>query len=194
MIERERRFLLGQRPADLNQRNYHTIRQGYFSRNDPRASADPLRIRHEQTVRADQIASELYALTKKHQLTPDQRGVSREETISLSADEFALLWPLAPHRIEKTRFFYPLADSLIAEIDQFGGRLAGYQIVEVEFPDEAAYANFQPPAWFDREITPQDWACNAIYAQLDRSQLDRLLAGASLDEILPQPTANGSSQ
>jgi CYTH domain-containing protein len=40
-----------------------------------------------------------------------------------------------------------------AEVDEYGGELAGLVVVEVEFPDEQAASAFTPPSWFGRELT-----------------------------------------
>ena len=38
----------------------------------------------------------------------------------------------------------------------FAGELTGLVFAEVEFPDEAAAAEFVQPAWFDRDVTFDD--------------------------------------
>ncbi len=175
MIERERRYLLEglpQLPLD-----YHMISQGYFFADEP--GADSLRIRKKESFFAGQPSKTTYELTKKFQLEAGRYGLAKEYTIPISTQEFALLWPLAPHQLEKKRYELPLADNLTAEIDLFAGRLDGYQIVEVEFVDEETSKRFTPPNWFGREITDNDWATNSIYARLDRAQIQELVAGTT---------------
>ncbi len=54
--------------------------------------------------------------------------------------------------IVKTRYYIPYAGYTI-ELDVFAPPLAPLVVAEVEFPTEAAAAAFQPPEWFDREVT-----------------------------------------
>jgi CYTH domain-containing protein len=55
--------------------------------------------------------------------------------------------------IEKRRYKIPFADGLVAELHVHAGHLAGFNYVEVEFPDVEAAGDFVPPAWFGREVT-----------------------------------------
>jgi CYTH domain-containing protein len=63
------------------------------------------------------------------------------------------LWELTEgRRVEKTRRLMRI-DGAQAEVDEYGGDLAGLVVVEIEFPDEQTAQAFTPPAWFGRELT-----------------------------------------
>jgi CYTH domain-containing protein len=46
----------------------------------------------------------------------------------------------------------PVGDH-VAELDLFDGGLAGFRLVEVEFPSVEASRVFTPPDWFGAEVT-----------------------------------------
>jgi CYTH domain-containing protein len=82
------------------------------------------------------------------------RGHAREEReITLSAKQFATLWPAtAGRRLGKTRYEIPWKNLKI-EVDIYRGRNQGLIVAEVEFPNDAARRKFKPPSWFGREVT-----------------------------------------
>lgn len=97
-------------------------------------------------------------------------GLERDEVeVPLDADRFEALWPLAGDRhLEKTRVKLPLGDEgagVVAELDRYGGRLAGLAVVEVEFPDRDQADAFEPPPWFGEELTGQRGWSNAALAR-----------------------------
>ncbi|MFE9119845.1 CYTH domain-containing protein [Streptomyces sp. NPDC007172] len=67
---------------------------------------------------------------------------------------FDALWPLTEAaRVAKERRTVALAGGRTAEVDDFGGRLAGLVMAEVEFETAEAAHAFRPPSWFGREVT-----------------------------------------
>lgn len=71
----------------------------------------------------------------------------------LTADQFDAVWPLTGcSRVEKVRHELPLG-ALTAEVDVFAGSLEGLVLVEVEFDDDAAMADFTAPDWFGAEVS-----------------------------------------
>jgi adenylate cyclase len=145
-VERERKFLVAELPPLAGSGD--RIRQGYFAI-DGRVAA---RVRERSgspstmTVKAGS-------------------GATRTELEwLLEPAEFDALWPLAEGRcIDKTRHEVPL-DGVTAEVDVFGGELAGLCLVEVEFAAEDAMAAFVPPPWFGQEVTDDDRFTNAHLA------------------------------
>ena len=57
---------------------------------------------------------------------------------------------------------------LVAEVDVYGGTLAGLCVAEVEFASEADAASFDPPGWFGRELTGDPAWSNAALARHGR--------------------------
>jgi CYTH domain-containing protein len=94
-------------------------------------------------------------------------GLRRTEVeVALSDDDGAALWPYtAGRRIAKTRYRIALADGLVAELDEYGGDLAGLSTVEVEFESEVSAAAFAAPQWFGREVTGDHRWSNAALAR-----------------------------
>jgi adenylate cyclase len=81
-------------------------------------------------------------------------GISRVE-VELRVDlaEAESLWPhTAGRRLEKVRYRVPV-DGGVAEVDRYGGELAGLWTVEVEFASEDAAEAFAPPPWFGPEVS-----------------------------------------
>lgn len=94
------------------------------------------------------------------------RGRERTEVeVSIDSAQFDALAALGTGRsIEKQRHRVELSDGLVAEVDLFGGPLAGLALVEVEFDDHAAAESFVPPPWFGDEVTDRPGWTNAELA------------------------------
>ena len=137
-MEIERKFLVGDAPAELAGHPCSEIRQGYLA-----IDADGTEVR----VRSRDGSA---VLTVKQ-----GAGRSRaEEELELGGGQFERLWPLtAGRRIEKRRYVVPTTGALTIEVDVYAGELEGLVIAEVEFPDDRAADAFEPPAWFGREVT-----------------------------------------
>ena len=94
------------------------------------------------------------------------RGLVRAEVeVPIDTARFEELWALAGERtVEKTRHRIPLGDHL-AELDVYGGRLAGLAVVEVEFASTDDADRFEPPDWFGAELTGRPGWSNAALAR-----------------------------
>jgi len=94
------------------------------------------------------------------------RGRTRTEVeVRIDPGEAESLWPhTAGRRIEKVRHRVDVPGA-VAELDVYGGALAGLRVVEVEFPDAAGADAFRPPAWFGRELTGERGWSNAALAR-----------------------------
>jgi CYTH domain-containing protein len=133
-MEIERKFLISSLPA-LNEYKGKEITQGYIS-------TDPvIRIRQMQNN---------YCLCIK-----SQGHMIREEfELPLTEEQYASLLPKVEHHlVEKTRYFIPLENNLVAELDLYKGHLEGLFTVEVEFSSPQEAARFIAPKWFGNEIT-----------------------------------------
>lgn len=93
-------------------------------------------------------------------------GLMRAEVeVAIDAAAFDELWGLAGDRhLEKTRYRVDL-DGLTAELDLYAGQLAGLAVVEVEFPSRREAEAFDPPDWFDAELTGEPGWSNAALAR-----------------------------
>lgn len=133
-MEIERKFLIKELPI-INDYKQKKIIQGYIS-------IDPV-------IRIRQIAANYFLTVKSH-----GHMIREEFELSLSESQFFSLWSkLECPPIEKTRYFIPLTDHLIAELDIYDGHLDGLTTVEVEFSSEEEALSFTPPSWFGKDVT-----------------------------------------
>jgi CYTH domain-containing protein len=134
--EIERKFLLRELPATLRLARGEQIKQGYLA------------LDGDTEVRL-RTGSKPPRLTVK-----SGRGEVRTEVeLPVEGGDAAALWELTEgRRIEKVRRRMHI-DGIEAEVDEYGGKLQGLVVVEVEFEDEQAARAFAPPSWFGREVT-----------------------------------------
>ncbi|MBQ7306985.1 MAG: adenylate cyclase [Clostridia bacterium] len=90
-----------------------------------------------------------YLLTQK-----SGSGLSRTEIeYQITKEHFDKLKLGATSFIMKTRYFIPLYDDLVAELDVFKGKHLGIVICEVEFPSVQSANDFIVPSWLGKDIT-----------------------------------------
>lgn len=100
-------------------------------------------------------------------------GINEFEN-EISEDEYDKLSPLKEiNEIIKDRYYIPLSEELTIELDVFKGIFEGIIYAEVEFKDEDSANKFQPPAWFDKELTGK--VSNAMMSKITRKELDDIL-------------------
>lgn len=82
------------------------------------------------------------------------QGLSRVQTeVALSREQFDAMWPHTEgRRVVKRRHEIPHGPHII-ELDVFGGSLEGLLIAEVEFDSVDRAREFDPPEWFEEEVT-----------------------------------------
>jgi adenylate cyclase len=137
-VEIERKFLVAERPPELDRHPGQRIEQGYLA-----IAPDGVEVR---VRRRDGRAT----LTVKS----GPGHVRTEEELDLDERRFGSLWPLTEgRRVTKTRHEIPLAGDTIAELDVYDGAHDGLMTAEVEFDSEAASERFEPPPWLGREVT-----------------------------------------
>lgn len=134
--EIERKFLLPELPEFATSLRFTDISQGY------------LHLGEDSEIRIRKKAKRYFQTIKKGS------GLSREETeIILNRKQFLNLWKLTEGaRIEKTRASLDYQGHLM-EFDIFQGNLNGLKMVEIEFKDQQAAAEFEVPAWMGPEVT-----------------------------------------
>lgn len=158
-VEIERKFLVGELPANLSDYEHHDIEQGYLAIDTNGTEA---RLRRK---------GDLFFLTIK---TVGELSRTERE-VYLTSEQFNKLWPETKNRrIEKTRFQIPHESSTI-ELDVYGGNLRGLVTAEVEFEDEAKAHSFVLPYWlsavdvtYEKEFKNQHLAINGL-PKLDNS-------------------------
>ena len=132
-LEVERKFLIDKFKKDF-------IFQGYLTRN-------------EKEIRIRNVSNQHYFLTEKY-----GRGMIREEYEKelTREDFFELLKKVDKKVVEKTRYYYPLEDGKVAELDLYFGANKGLITAEVEFDNADEARRFVPPAWFGRDVTEDE--------------------------------------
>ncbi|MFN2622064.1 MAG: CYTH domain-containing protein [Chthoniobacterales bacterium] len=146
--EIERKFLVRKMPADLTSYPSNEISQGYLVSLD-----DGMQVRLRKT-------GERYSLTFKR----GTGNVREEREVELTTAQFDALWPAtAGKRLVKTRYEIPLGDRVV-EIDVYHDRHEGLIVAEVEFDDEAAAKNFEPPDWLGADVTGDPRYSNQLLA------------------------------
>lgn len=134
-MEIERKYLIPQAPANLDDYPCRRIEQGYLC-------TDPvIRIRRDND---------------RYELTYKSRGlmVREEYNLPLTEDAYHHLRAKIDGRlIRKRRYMIPLTEVLTIELDLFDGDLSPLILAEVEFPDEASADDFSPPDWFGQDVT-----------------------------------------
>ena len=146
--EIERKFLVRELPRDLASYRSNEISQGYLVSLD-----DGLQVRLRKS-------GDRYSLTFKR----GTGNVREEREIELTAEQFEVLWPAtAGKRLVKTRYDIPLGDRIV-EIDLYHDQHEGLVVAEVEFDDEDAAKNFQPPDWLGDDVTGDPRYSNQLLA------------------------------
>lgn len=150
MLEIEKTYLVKKIPINLSDYKSHQIKQGYIS-----STPSPLRIRKNDNE---------FELTKKLPIKEGDFSMAEEINIPLTENEFNKLWPLVEKYLEKTRYYLPLENNLIAEINIYKGDLEGLIFVEVEFKSETEMELFKSPDWFGKDVTQDDFSANSFLA------------------------------
>jgi CYTH domain-containing protein len=146
--EIERKFLVRKLPADLTNCPSSEISQGYLVSLD-----DGLQVRLRKS-------GEHYSLTFKR----GTGNVREEREVELTAQQFDALWPATEgKRLAKTRYEIPFGDRVV-EIDVYHDRHEGLVVAEVEFDEEAAAKNFEPPDWLGGDVTGDPRYSNQLLA------------------------------
>ena len=132
--EIERKFLVKELPANLEEYEFHELEQGYLN------TAPVVRVRKED---------ETYYLTYK-----GKGFIEREEyNLPLTADAYLHLIEKADGKIiSKRRYLIPFGNYTI-ELDIFHEPFKPLIIAEVEFPSLEEANAFLPPEWFGEDVT-----------------------------------------
>ena len=146
--EIERKFLIRELPADLNEYPYHELEQGYLN------TVPVVRVRRED---------ETYYLTYK-----GKGFLEREEyNLPLTKEAYEHLLAKADGRIiAKCRYLIPFGGYTI-ELDVFKEPFKPLVLAEVEFPSVEEATAFTPPEWFAEDVTEEGKYSNSYLSQAD---------------------------
>ncbi len=144
--EIERKFLVDELPANLDEYDFHDLEQGYLN------TAPVVRVRKEDDT---------YYLTYKG------RGFIEREEYNLPLTEEAYLHLVAKSDgkiISKRRYRIPFNGYTI-ELDVFKEPFAPLVLAEVEFQTLEEANAFVPPAWFGRDVTSEPEYTNSYLSR-----------------------------
>ena len=81
--------------------------------------------------------------------------MTREEyNLPLTKESYEHMRPKADGiLISKTRYLIPEKDGLTIELDVFDAPYEGLYLAEVEFSSEEQALSYNPPVWFDEDVT-----------------------------------------
>lgn len=134
-MEIERKFLIKDPPAGLDQYKKHIIEQGYLN------TEPVVRIRREDNT---------WYLTYKG------AGLMAHEEYNLPLTKEAyehLKNKIDGLLISKIRYLIPFENELTIELDYFLSPCHGLYLAEVEFPNLESASSFVPPVWFKKDVT-----------------------------------------
>ncbi|MCR4806630.1 MAG: CYTH domain-containing protein [Lachnospiraceae bacterium] len=168
-VEIERKFLVKEKPADLEKYPFHVIEQGYLN------VIPAIRVRREDDT---------YYMTYKGRNTGGSGDIGKVEyNMPLDVGSYDHLVKKADGNvIRKMRYLIPLNEDAFdeaylsdkkdineqigkgdikIELDVFAAPFDEVVIAEVEFPDEETARNYNPAAWFGKEVTGDPEYSNA---------------------------------
>lgn len=173
-MEIERKYLVGALPFSPDCYPCKVIEQAYISTNPV------IRVRR---------SNDRFVLTVK------SKGLLAREEFELDIDEAAyrrLCLKAEGTVVTKNRYVIPLLDTegttgdrnvderLLIELDIFTGVYKGLIYAEVEFPSEETAASFQPPEWFDRDVTMDGSFHNSSLSSMNEAERKVFLKGAKV--------------
>ncbi|UCD03273.1 MAG: hypothetical protein JSV63_01395 [Candidatus Aenigmatarchaeota archaeon] len=140
MIELERTFLAKHLPEGFEKLPNKEVIDIYH----PKEADHPvLRLRKD---------GDKYELTKKSPVRSGDASDQREQTITLTKEEFRKLSQLEGKRVEKVRYYYDY-NGRKAEIDVFKGALEGLVLVDFEFTTHEEKDSFEMPEFCLADVT-----------------------------------------
>lgn len=135
-MEIERQFKVEEIPFDLDEYEGEEYVQFYTHVNG------------DEEKRYRKVDGEKYIYTEKK-----GKGLEREEKeIKITEEEYEDARDRAEGVIWKTRYKVPYQEHEI-EMDVYHGDLDGFKSAEVEFSSKEESRRFNPPDWFEEEVT-----------------------------------------
>ena len=169
-IELEKTFLLKEIPDSLKNCKSVEIFDIYIPQSLPHPI---LRIRKK---------GDIYEMTKKEPVSRTDSSEQKEQTISLSKEEFFELALLEGKRLRKIRYFYPLKNG-IAEIDIFLDDLMGLALGEFEFNTPEEKEKFAMPNFCLVDVTQEKFIAGGWLAGKKYSDIELFLTKYNYKKI-----------
>ena len=171
MIEREKTYLVKQLPDDLKTASSQEIIDLYMPFSSPHPK---LRVRKNGNI---------FEMTKKTPLTPQDRSTQEEQTIKLSKEEFDFFLTIPSKRIRKIRYYYPYGSSII-EFDIFQEGLRGLILADIEFTSEEEKKRFTSPSFLLSDVTQEDFIAGGMLCGKTYTDIAPLLENFNYTPII----------
>lgn len=139
--EFERRFLISQRPENLDRVTYKDIEDKYLDGTRLRVR----KVTHHQLVH--------YKLTKMLDLDQSDAPIHWISTIYLSQAEFAIFWALPGAAYQKRRYYVDDQSGITIGVDEIKMRQGMIWMAEVEFDNGEDMNRYQFPMDCEKEVT-----------------------------------------
>jgi CYTH domain-containing protein len=162
-IERERRFLLAEPPANLAS-SFNWVMDWYIE-------SSRLRLRRIEAETGEVVARKF---TQKYFAPNAPPEHATTTNLYLDEHEFELLRTLGGKPIRKQRFKHAIGEHTFG-IDIFHGKLTGLMIAEVEFADDIAMARLAMPDFAIAEVTKSVFFTGGNLVQVTPEVLQREL-------------------
>lgn len=163
-VERERRFLLRERPADLPE-GYRRIRDWYVD-------GTRLRLRRVEDPHGNVLDLKL---GQKYRPAPGAGLSTTLTNLYLTEVEFELLRRLGGRAIVKRRYSYCYAERDFS-IDVFEQALEGLVMAEIEFDSDDAADGLAIPEFALAEVTSDPLFTGGVLARTTAAELQQALA------------------
>lgn len=162
-IERERKFLLRELPAELTRASEHLqIWDNYITNTR-------LRLRR---IRVPQTKEQRWKLTQKFALSPQDFSRTQITNIYLSPAEYEVLSVFEGNEIRKNR--YPFEhEGRAFGIDVFLGALWGLMLAETEFETDEEMRDFALPPFAVADVTNDEMFTGARLVELSFAEIRR---------------------
>jgi len=115
-----------------------------------------------------------YEIAKKVRMDVSDSSAQEEQTMTLSAKEYAALAQTEGKKLRKTRYEYPCGD-MIAEIDIFRDSLAGLVIVNVEFDSPEEKESFPMPEFCLADVTQEEFLAGGMLSGKNYADIENEL-------------------
>jgi CYTH domain-containing protein len=165
-LELERRYLLRELPADLEEQgNCWHITDRYIA--DTR-----LRLRRMEMAQGGKI---VFKFGQKYRGSSQSRGETTMTNMYLNDEEYHCLSKLDAREIIKRRYKY-VHDELEYGIDVFEGELEGLIMAEIECETEQEFERLRVPSFALKEVTGEEFFTGGNLAATTRGEFEAGLA------------------
>ena len=148
MYEIERRFLIKELP-NLSNLSSDEIEQRYISH------------KHDIRIRKK---DDKYYITSKSEGTIKRTEIETE----INKTTYEILSSMTiGNIIKKTRYYIPINNNHMAELNIYHDNFEGLITIEIEFNSLEEAINFIPPSWFGQDITENDQYKNQNLANIN---------------------------